>query len=55
MLGYFRETKKGQVSFSLQPFRVREVLDSGVIAAKRGVHSWLIVFLDSLLSQRMTE
>jgi len=107
-MGYFKAPRKAKIKgaglyFHWHPFRVCEVLDCGVIAAKRGpcltdcisgfpafaendekrngndgmgafpapsspspthlrhprckarVHSWLTVFLDSLLSQRMTK
>ena len=53
-MGYFKAPRKAKIKgaglyFHCHPFRVREVLDLvyGGITAKRGVHSWLIVFLDS--------
>jgi len=54
-MGYFREEKKGSGLFFSTPIQGARGFGSRWYRCKAGVHSWLIVFLDSLLSQRMTD
>ena len=53
MLGYFREAKKGAGLFFSAPIQSARGFGFRCYRCKAGVHSWLNVFLDSLLSQRM--
>jgi hypothetical protein len=55
MLGYFREAKKGAGLFFSAPIQSARGFGFRCYRCKAGVHAWLTVFLDSLLSQRMTE
>ena len=56
-MGYFREAKRGSGLFFSEPIQGARGFGCGFrwYRCKAGVHSWLNVFLDSLLSQRMTK